>query len=83
MANDFIKRVYKSAGNNQYIIELDIDIQSARTNLIRKVFDKNYAKYRCDKALVVKIYNRFDEKEIDNIYSNHDNKFIYKKPKFI
>jgi antitoxin component YwqK of YwqJK toxin-antitoxin module len=75
-----MKRVYKSASN--YIIELDINLDTTLTNLNREVIDENYAKYRCNKAIVVKIYNKFDEKEeIDRIRSDHDDRFEYIKGK--
>ena len=67
-------RGYKSA--DIYIIELDIDM-NAITNLNRVVKDKNYAKYRCDEAYVVKIYHKFSEHEINLIKSDFDPEFVY------
>jgi hypothetical protein len=69
-------RVYKSADNGNCIIELDIDT-SAHTNISRTVKDKNNAKYRCDRARVVKIYNKFTEQPFISIPSDFDNGFIY------
>lgn len=73
---------YKSADN--YIIELDIDTINTHNNLTRYVTDKNHAKYRCDKAFVRQIYNKFplisgQKEEIDSIKSDFDPSFIYKK----
>lgn len=69
---------YKSAGN--YIIELDINIASALTNLDRVVTSNKYAKYRTNSAFVSKIYNKFIEnQEIDHIASDYDKNFIYRK----
>lgn len=71
---------YKSAKN--YIIELNI--LSPNNNLFREVIDKQYAKYRCDKAFVVRIYNKFTKiEEIDTIASDYDDNFIYKKGQYM
>ena len=70
-----IIKVYKSAG--KYIIELDVDIFIGHNNLNRKVMDSNYAKYRCDRAYVNRIYNKFTKDEIKSIQSDHNNNFIY------
>lgn len=83
--NYSIIRVYKSA--NDCLIVMDIDLSIAKTNLSRKVFDKKYAKYRCDQAKVIKIYKKnynsivSTEQEIDKIYSDYDPNFIYVKGK--
>src|ERR1700722_9317452 len=78
MSDPFI--VYKSAFN--CIIELEINPQTAKTNLDRdNVVDKNHAKFRCNKARVLKIYNKFTNCEYDNVYSNHNELFIYEKGK--
>ena len=67
-------RGYKTASD--YIIELDID-SDVITNLNRCVKDKNYAKYRCGEAYVVKIYHKDSEHEINLIKSDYDDTFIY------
>lgn len=73
-------RVYKSAHDK--IIEIDVDLSTAMTNLTRNVIDKNYAKYRCSEARVVNIYDKYDEnKECHSIPSDYDNKFVYIKGK--
>lgn len=72
---------YKAAQN--YIIELNIDTINSNNNLCRKVMDKNYAKYRCDRAFVCGIYHKFTDVEIDFIKSDYDDAFIYKKNEYI
>jgi antitoxin component YwqK of YwqJK toxin-antitoxin module len=73
-----IRKVYKSASN--CIVELEIDFNSAMTNLDRSyVVDANHAKFRCSKAFVVKIYNKFTNCEQENVYSDYDKNFIYNK----
>jgi hypothetical protein len=54
-----MKEVYKSCNN--FIVTLKIDL-SEQNNLCRKVYDDQYAKYRCKRALVVSIVNKDDEK---------------------
>lgn len=68
------KIVYKSAGD--YIITLKL--KDCKTNENRDdVFDRMYAKYRCDRAFVVDIINKFSNESIDSIQSDHDGDFIY------
>lgn len=67
-------RGYKSACT--FIIELDIN-SCALTNLHRPVKDKNYAKYRCNRAHVVRIYDKFTELDVPSIKSDYDSNFIY------
>ena len=75
--SSLIIKGYKSAG--KYIIELDIDLSVGHNNLARKVMDKNYAKYRCSSASVVKIYNKFTKENINSIQSDYNNTFVYRK----
>lgn len=77
MTTENIIRVYKSA--RDHIIELDIDLSITRTNLNRKVVNKDYAKYRCDKAYVVKISNKITGNETDCIASDNNSVFQYKE----
>lgn len=72
-----IVRGYKSAG--EYIIELYIDTTIAYSNLNRIVVNKDYAKYRCSSAFVKRIYHKHTKKEINEIESDRDFDFIYKK----
>ena len=73
---------YKAAGN--CIIELEIDPQNALTNLDRdNVVDKYHAKFRCNKALILKIYDKITGYECDSICSDYNNNFIYKKGKVV
>ena len=51
---------------------------NAKTNENRKVFDKNFAKYRCSRAYVYKIENIFDKKLYDQAASYFYDHFIYK-----
>lgn len=81
MSKSKIIRVYKSAGN--FIIELKINILTAKTNFNRQVFDKNFAKYKCNEASIVIIYDKITGHEIDAIKSDYDPKFIYKKGEII
>lgn len=75
---------YKSAGDNYFIVELDIDIVNSLNNLNRSgVIDKNYAKYRCSKAYVNRIYNKFTNKETNVVASNYDPSFIYTKDAYV
>lgn len=71
---------YKSAGN--YIIKLDVGQCDNKNNLERKVDDKNYAIYRTNKAYPVKIYNKRNGLEIDNIRSDYNSNFIYSLYRF-
>lgn len=75
-----IVKGYASIGN--YIIELEIDTTIAN-NLNRKVVDKNHAKYRCEKAFVIKIYDKYTEEEVSSVKDSHDPHFIYEKDKYI
>ena len=53
--------VYKSVGN--HIVELKL-LPNSRTNLKRKnVVDVDHAKFRCDQALVMMIYDKFTKKK--------------------
>jgi len=68
--------VYKAAGN--YIITLQID-PDGENNLDRDgVVDKNYAKFRCREAQVVKIKSKFGKETLDSIESDYHKGFIYK-----
>ena len=49
---------------------------SGYNNLKRKVVNSNYAKYRCSTAFVVKIYNKYTDKNIDHIVSDFTCDFI-------
>lgn len=74
--------VYKSAGKGEYIVVLTINLSdtNTKTNLKRSgVVNPDYAAFRCNKALVVKIYNKTTKEEIKCITSNFDNIFKYKK----
>lgn len=68
--------VYKGA--DDYVIHLEL-FSDSKTNLERKVLDKNHAKYRTNKAKVIKIVHKFTGQEIDTVKSNYDDNFIYKK----
>lgn len=77
---DIIK-VYKSAGD--FIIELIIN-KADRNNLNRNVHDKNYAKYRIERAFVDKIYHKFNnKKELTEIISDWDANFKYRKGEYV
>lgn len=81
LISDNILRAYKSAYD--YIIELEIDMIKSKNNLSRNVFDIYHAKFRCDKAYVVRICNKYTGEEIDSITSKFDSKFIYKEGNYI
>lgn len=68
--------IYKSA--KDYIIKLELSIDdSVFTNMDRIVKNKEHAKYRCNKARVVQIYNKHNNQKINSISSDHDFHFIY------
>src|SRR5271169_748336 len=79
------KIVYKSA--DKYIITLKLehsDADPCKTNENRKnIIDPLYAKYRCNRAFVVEIRNKFTNNLIDSIKSNYDDSFIYTQGKYI
>lgn len=62
---------------------MDIDTSNCcNNNLNRHVIDKNYAKYRCDKAFVINIYYKYSngkKEEIAFISSDYDPNFVYTK----
>ncbi len=72
--------VYKAAGPNyNYIVTLLIllDDSETKTNLDRdNVFDKEYAKFRTNKAFVVFIYNKHTLEKVNFISSNRKGKRI-------
>lgn len=74
-------RGYKSADQN--IIELDIDLSSVTTNLNRNVIDKKFAKFRCNKAFVVDIYDKFSNQKLECVYSDYDKNFRYEKGQYV
>lgn len=51
----------------------------AKTNLSRKVVDSDRAKYRCHRAFVNTIRDKFNGQEIDTINSDFNDKFVYRK----
>ena len=64
--------VYKSCEN--YIVELEL-LSDSKTNLDRNdVVNKNYAKFRCDKAKVIKITSKYNNNvEIKQVGSDNYN----------
>ena len=73
--------VYKSAGN--CIIKLKL-LSDSLTNLTRdKVVDINHAKFRCNKAEVVDIYDKFNGQKMYSVNSDYDETFKYKVGKIV
>ncbi len=67
--------VYKSAGD--YIVKLKF-LKDTKSNLSREnVVDKNYAKFRCNKALVVSIKHKENSSQLYIISSNFSKSFVY------
>ena len=73
--NQYRMIVYKSAG--QCIVELEL-LPDSLTNLKRgNVIDSNHAKFRCNKALVMGIYDKFTEEKVEVVGSDYDRSFKY------
>lgn len=75
--------VYKSGGkNHDYLITLKLSLNDGRTktNLSRtsEFFDKNYAKFRTNRAYVVDIVNKKTNEKVTTIESNFTSSFKYK-----
>lgn len=74
------KLAYKSARNCVIALRLE----KCKTNENRSnVFDAMHATFRCDKAFVIDISNKFTNESIVCIASDHDNFFIYERNKYV
>jgi len=73
--------VYKSAGNNIITLELP---SNSKNNVERScVFDKNHAKFRCSRALVVSINDKDTGDFLIQVQSDYNNFFIYRQGEFV
>ena len=69
-------RAYLSAKNCIVVLEIPVD---ARTNLDRSdVVEMSHAKFRCNEAMVVDIYNKQTKDRVDEIASHSDPCFNYR-----
>ena len=76
-----INIVYKSVGS--CIVELML-LNDTVTNMNRiNIVDKRYAKYRCDKVKVLKIYDKITCVNHQYVCDNHDKMFKYVKNEII
>ncbi len=66
---------YKSGG--EYIITLEIPNESPNNLKRSNVVDKNYAKFRCQKAKVLSICHKQLFTHIESSISNYDPNFVY------
>ena len=71
-------RAYKSCEN--YIVELELPSSAAlNINAFRGISaNRNYVKFKCDKAKVIRIFSKDDENEIEYLRDKNDN-FLYIK----
>lgn len=76
-----IIRGFKSAG--KYIVELDIDNVTSKNNLFREVYDSEFASYRCSRALIVDIYDKITNQQVDHVRSDYDKKFVYIRGRYV
>jgi antitoxin component YwqK of YwqJK toxin-antitoxin module len=72
---DFLRGYISGGDNDQYLITLK---PLGRNNLDRTVVDSRYARYRCERAKIIHIQNKYTGENIKRTHGWHPWKIIYK-----